>query len=316
MRKKRTVVARWPGSSGETLLLVGDERGDVRLAMLVVVLVVLAGCSGVTVVDRTTETVTPAPVPAPQTETETGDDTLPPGVSGRGVTNVHALVRAHQSATSDMSYTWRVERVTNTSTPGRENLTTARHVAHVENASVYDYWTNHRTVQRGGRTRYLGNYTEFTDPSGRHVKYEDTEENTQYRKTEPVRAHVRIGDESTAAIDHYLDADDARLAVVLVDGERYYKLRGRNATFATTEPVENYTVEALVRPDGFVRAVTVNYRIGQGEQRRSITYRYEYTAIGNTTVDRPNWVERQWYDEQPVDSPRATETTTTATETD
>jgi len=282
-------------------------------SLLLVVLVVLAGCSGVTDVDGDTTTLTPAPVPEYQTETETESDGLPPGVAGRGVNNVHYLVRAHRAATTDMSYTWTVERITNTSGPGADNSTVTQQVAHVEDETHYDYWTNHRTVQRGGRTRYLGNYTEYTDPSGRYIKYQDTDTNTQYGRSEPEPASARITEESTDAIGHYLDADHARLAVVLIDGQRYYELRGQNATFATTQPVENYTVTSLIRPDGFVRSITVSYQIGRGDKRRSVTYRYEYTAIGNTTVDRPDWVERQRYTEQRTDVQSAAETVATET---
>ena len=75
--------------------------------VLVVVLVVLAGCSGVFGGgDGSTETVTPAAVPTDEA-TATPAPRLVPGVTKRGIESPRALVAAHQSFLQNRSFTQR-----------------------------------------------------------------------------------------------------------------------------------------------------------------------------------------------------------------
>jgi hypothetical protein len=76
-------------------------------AVLLSVLVVLAGCSGVFGGDsRPTETVTPAAVPTDK-PTPTPVPQLAPGLTGEGIENPSALVAAHMSILQNKSFTVR-----------------------------------------------------------------------------------------------------------------------------------------------------------------------------------------------------------------
>lgn len=67
-------------------------------------LVLLAGCGSYAVGSLDTPTVTPAPVPSDQ-PVSTAGQSLPPGLSETGITNVTALRRAHARVLSSTSFT-------------------------------------------------------------------------------------------------------------------------------------------------------------------------------------------------------------------
>jgi len=264
-----------------------------RPAVALLVLLVLAGCSGVTGPSGGTETLTPAPVQTATTPTPEASP-LPPGVTGNGVVDIDRLVDAHQVAITGQSYTWEARERT-TGRRGNPTGTNVRYVARVANESTYRYFTNHRIVWRSGRPRYLGNYSEFATESLRYAYYTDTENNTQFSRTGPAPARVRVGGIAVTAIERYLPARSATVAATRIDGRRYYELRGRGIdTPVAPGGVANYTVRAQIRADGFVRSLNVSYRVAARDRSRSVSYGFTYTAVGTTTVERPAWVSGHW----------------------
>lgn len=266
-----------------------------RMAVALLACVVLAGCSGVTGVDRPDETVTPAPVGTPP-PTPAEMETLPPGVTGNGVENAGALVAAHRAALGNQSHTWRDRYVRNGSNPDGGDDLDVYHRLRVENGTTYRYATNHRTIWRDGRQRHLGNYTEYADPSGEYLRYERLDSETQFRRSRPTTNGSADKGRAASAIGRFLDVQSGSVAVTRVDGERYYRVRGETPTFVVAQPIHNYTATALIRPDGFVRSLAVSYQLGRPGQLQSIRYRFEYDGVGTTTVDRPSWVSARWGD--------------------
>ena len=223
-----------------------------------------------------------------------GTSLLPPGVSGNGVVDVDRLVGAHRTVITNQSYTWQAHERT-TGLRGNPTDANVHYAARVANESTYRYFTNHRIVWRSGRPRSLGNYSEFAARAARYAYYTDTENDTQYSRTDPSPARVRVGDIALSAIERYLPAANATVAVTRADGEPYYELKGRGIDTPVAQGgVTNYTVRALIRPDGFVRSLTVRYRIAASDRPRRVSYNYSYTDLGATTVERPPWVSRQW----------------------
>lgn len=265
----------------------------VRTAGLLCLLLVLAGCSAIGGPAEETATMTPAPVPTPETATP-AESPLPPGVTGNGVADIDQLKEAHQRALANQSYTWRTRnRIEGSGTNGTERPD-IRQRALVADETTYEYWTNQRIVLRNGRPRYLGNYSEFGSTTARFARFEGSSAEIQYRRLEPAPARLRIGQQATAAIDRFLPARNTTISVTRFEGARYYELRGRGAeTIVATQPISNYTVRALIRPDGFVRSLTVSYRIGSRGRARSVTYTFDYSALGTTTVGRPAWATEQ-----------------------
>jgi len=283
-----------------------------RTVVAALTLLVLAGCSGVTGLGGETETVTPAPIPTAESTTP-ASKVLPPGVNGDGVVDAERLVSAHQRSITNRSYTWSARRLA--TGPGANTTTVAdlRKRAHVENELVYDYWTNHRIVWRDGRPRNLGNYSTYSDSTGRYVRYESAQATTEYDRLNTSPARVRVGREALAAIDQFLPARNATLSVTRVAGQRYYELDGEGAdTIVAHSGVRNYSVRALIAPDGFVRSITVTYQTGSSERARTVRYGYRYESVGETTVERPGWVSERWGQQQAsTETDRETNASTT-----
>jgi hypothetical protein len=261
-----------------------------------VILAITAGCSTVGITGQPSPTVTPAPVPTAE-PTTTASQVLPPGVNGDGVVDAGRLVRAHQRSITNRSYTWSARRLA--TGPGANTTTVGdlRKRAHVESERVYGYWTNHRIVWRDGRPRNLGNYSTYSDPTGRYVRYESAEATTEYDRLSTSPARVRVGREAMAAIDQFLPAQNATLSITRIDGQRYYELNGEGTdTVVAHSGVRNYSVRALIAPEGFVRSITVTYQTGSSDRARTVRYGYRYESVGETTVERPDWVSEQWGD--------------------
>lgn len=265
-----------------------------RALIVLLAVVLLAGCSGLSTVGEDTTTMTPAPVPSPS-ETATETNILPPGVTGNGVTNVDLLADAHQRAILNRSYTWNARRVVLNQSDGGRTGDDVRQTAHVENEMTYSYWTNHQTIWRDGRPRQLGNFMTYAGPTGGYVRYKHTEANTQYRSFQPPPARVSVGGNAMSAIEQYLQVEAATLSKIRTEDTLLYELRG-NGTQAVVDSgtVTNYTVRALIKPDGFVRSLDVRYQRRDNGQRQVVEFTYSYESLGETTVDRPAWVDREW----------------------
>lgn len=264
-----------------------------RTVVALLACVALAGCSGVTGVGDTDETLTPAPVATPEPTPEPME-TLPPGVARNGVDNVDALVDAHRAALANQSYAWRDRYVRNGSNPDGGDDLDVYHRIRVENETTYSYATNHRTVWRDGRQRHLGDYTEYADPSGHYARYENVDGETQYRQSPPATDGAARSGRAAAAIGRFLDVRDGSVAITRVDGQRYYRFRGETPTFVSPQPIHNYTATALIRPDGLVRSLSVSYAVGRPGRLQQISYRFDYDRIGTTTVERPDWIATRW----------------------
>lgn len=257
----------------------------VRL-VLVVLLALTAGCSTFGTAGDT-PTVTPAPVPE-QNET-TPANPLPPGVTGNGVSDPARLALAHVQATSGQSYTWRDRSASIRKLDNGTLQTELRQVAYVENETTYTYWTNRRPDETDGPFSFYRNYTEYADEDGRSARYVDSGE-VIYREYPTRPARSRVGSEAGDAIRRYLHVENATVAVTLVDGERYYTINGTGNALPSGWEISNYTVNATVSPDGFVRQLAVSYVRTQGDEREAISYEYRYSRVGNTTVEPPDWV--------------------------
>ncbi|WP_276272705.1 hypothetical protein [Haloarcula litorea] len=231
-----------------------------RRAVTVVACLLLAGCGGFAAGDRAT--VTPAPVP----ETRT----VAPGVTTDGVVSPTALASAHEAALADTTYTLTlVERVGD-----RERRFALR-------------------VGRDGRFRYRGErfgerYSQTVFSDGRaEYRREQRPLGVRYEYEGPTDGTDGFGRITGRLIEAYLPTGPAQV------GER----EGGVAVTVARPPadaagLENYTVGLSVTPAGLVRSFTLAFR---DETRDvSISYRFRYSAVGETSVERPAWVDEQW----------------------
>ncbi|WP_135366587.1 hypothetical protein [Halosimplex halophilum] len=264
-------------------------------ALGIVVLVCLAGCSGLFAgpegSDR--ETLTPAPVPTATQATATETRALPPGVGGDGDLRLDALVAAHREALTDRSYVWRERRAT---TRANATATEPRPVraARVAAEDCYRFWAESYTVDLGMETRVAYNYTEYVSGGVGHVRLENfrTDAWEYYRLPAPP-AGQRVGAATGRAIRRYLrlPAGNVTVSAGRVDGERRYLVAGEGAGPPRVDDARDYSVAAVVDGDGLVRSLSVGYRAAGFEDARRVRYEFTLERFGNVTVDPPRWYD-------------------------
>lgn len=257
-----------------------------RVAVLVVGLVVLAGCSaftpgGATASGTATGTVTALPVPgADETATPVPG---PPGVDPNGSVSPAALFAAHRAAVANRSYTWRLtHQLTDLATGSVVDGYEKR--LQVDPNGAYLLETN-----RGDRQ----NQTMFVDGTVGYSRIVINNRTSRRVLQQAIDHRHYVG--TGRYLQLFLDADDADVAAVERGGQRYYRIHVRGAPAALDErhpqeTVHNYTATAYVRPSGLVRALIVSYDYTLRHDRVGVSFRLDYLDVGSTTVTRPDWI--------------------------
>ncbi|WP_135304156.1 hypothetical protein [Haloarcula amylovorans] len=232
-------------------------------SVVLAALFVLAGCSGFAASERP-ETVTPAPVP----DADPGATGVP-GLANDSV-NPTLLAQAHRDALDNRSYTLTV----NWTTDDREWETWLA----VEDERRYRYLSTQTTGAYSDRLFVEGDvrYSRHRRPLG-----------IQYRRNRSVPASERFGHHTGRLVETYLPAGP--VAVRQLAGGYIVVADHAPATF---DRVRNYTVRVTVTSSGWVRTFSVRYF--DPYQDVSVRYRFEYSAIDETVVERPAWVEQRW----------------------
>jgi len=259
------------------------------LAALVVCLVAAPGCSVFGGSDAgSVETLTPVPVTADeQTPTRTPDSpsgSLPPGVWANGTVDVDRLVAAHESSLANHTYRWEFSYgVAGEGGPYATNVT----------------WET-----RVGSDEFLVNQTSSELPASESLFVVDgtgylrsvTSQNVRFQTIPRPGDHYSLAF-SGAVLERFLTGVTVDVTTVQVGGQTYYRLYAADGEMPPqlqreTSTVQDYTVTAYVTPEGFVRTLVVDYDHLDTEEFRHVRARYDYTAVGSATVDRPVWVAR------------------------
>jgi len=259
-----------------------------RPAVFVVALVVLAGCGAVPFGGESpatpSETLTPVPVPATtdQSRTATPLDS-PPGVDGARI-DVARLRGAHESVLTWDSYTWALDYDV------REQS---------QSEPVFDEGFQRRVFV--DRDRFLVEQVEdgrsleqslFVNDSGgylRIVQDNETERNA-------IRDPGDLGDYELGGqlIERFLTGISPNVTRIQRDGQTYYRLYDESDVPPTLErlatDIHDYRVTAYVTPDGFVRSMVVRYERTWDSGGEAVSIRFDYSAVGETSVESPEWV--------------------------
>lgn len=278
---------------------------DVGVLLLVVVAVVLVTTSGSfglggSLADpgnsepRTPATIEPGaapdavgvanePRPTPPANSSPADtDALAPGVTTDGITDANALAGAHARALSNRSYTWTLTYVEfiNGTESGRsvESVSVATSTVYVSNVST-DGFLNSR------------------GPISSRSSYADGER--LYRPTadgfdaEPISERGGVGRHEGRAQQYYrilLDGQETSLVRTVLDTPRLYVVNIEGTRAST---VRNYTATAHVAPNGVVHYYSGSYcfvPLGDaGSIGTCISLTMQYQAVGETTVEPPQW---------------------------
>jgi hypothetical protein len=244
-------------------------------------LVALAGCPAPADSDR--GTVTPAPLP-------TTEPPYPAGVSDERV-DAETLVDTHARTLATTNYTLLVERRVSIGNRTMSQFERSRRVAVGETryAGQYgrsvstpvvplltmtvEYWASgdgYAVRQRDeGGTDYLG-WSSFGDP------IRDVDRSRRLNRT---LSTVPVG-----------VADRTEEAVVLTGRQPGAVSDLPAPTFVTDQ--RNATLTARVTHHGVITDLRYAYDARVDDESVRVTYQVSVTAVGSTTVPRPNWVDR------------------------
>jgi hypothetical protein len=275
-----------------------------RLPAVVVLacLTVLAGCGGFFGSDPSqtaTPSVTAAPVP---TNTPTPDHSSVrdvPGLSADGVENPFVLARAHRAVLSNLSYTQRTNETTR-----------------FLNGSLRLRSTSvNRVVPTNGTPRFL-RVTTYEGPvspvfrpyptATRVETYADDRAHIRFtfpNGTTSVLSFNRTGGRSSS-LELTFAAFETRIAGTTACGSHTcYRVRSTAldtpAYLADTlrlreaSRVQNGSLVALVDDRGLVRENRVRYTVETPPRTYTGVRHIRYTALGETTVGAPDWVNVQ-----------------------
>ena len=307
------------------------QFGRGRLAPVALAgLLVLAGCGGIGSDGAggsadAEATLTPVAVPGGTASSRPPVADLPPGVTRDGVEDPFALAWAHTGTLEGRSYTVRsvlTVRHPNGTLRGRRR-TVARVGADRRRFGVVHvtlgprppfrpvgqgavrapgrsaFWSDGRrllwSTSRPNGTVYRSTPPGGYDPDGSPVSERwrgpgDTGGEAIYLVLNAVRTTVSgngTGDGDTVRIRSVGRASAGSVAEAHSIGAAYQYPLG--AEFDTVSSVD---LSAAVTPDGFVREYRFAYTIGDEDARFRVVRRVAYSAVGTTTIPRPEWYDR------------------------
>ncbi|MFT4889392.1 MAG: hypothetical protein ACI9YT_000301 [Halobacteriales archaeon] len=316
------MVIRARKTLSEKNLFFGNVTRHALLAVLVALLIVLAGCNAFGVTDSPPEsatsvpTVRPTPTEAPDSpSTSAGEETTtgtavagsyPPGVSGDGISAPFSLASAHEGAIDNRSYTVRTayeiryhngtvyagDRVAATVGPGDDSYQYRRYRYR---RSVYGKATGVLGATNGTIHLYANGSVVFrrivagTNATEPFVVRDVNGDPVPPHDVFPLAPYDRIG---TAF---------SRLSNVSVErvNDSTYRVR---ATESATEsvrirgfPIRNVSLEtftATITANGLVRKYRYRRRGTVEGHAVTVTKRYRYADVGNTTVEAPPWYDQ------------------------
>lgn len=251
-----------------------------RSALALVALLVLAGCGGAT---DTAPPVTPAPVPEP---TADAPSVRAPGLAAGGVANASRLVDAHASALAATSYT--VERID--SRRYLDGSPRAHHESTVRiGADAYRYVLDQRDYTDGEPTVRR---TERWFDADRGFERTAVGDDVRYRRL----------DDPAGALPQATNRRGLARLFALLDvrvadrfergGTTRYRLALAPDAAREIPPLRNISFVAVVDERGMVRSYDLTYLVSRENRTIRVTVAVEFSAIGQTSVATPDWVER------------------------
>ena len=286
--------------------MAGVVRGVVY-RLCVILLVVLAGCSGIgsnagDTGGEATETVTPVPVP--DADPERGASI---GIDGSGVSDPWSLATAHGERLENSSY-----RLVSDQTVRYENGSLrSRYRIDLRLAANRTYLVTVRTDGPAG-PRLLGDppaVSEFWSDGETYVRAFGASDPT-YNEFRPTASGVGTWRfwASTGALDVPLSPSGMigeSLGVVptrvgpirSADGIDRYRVVDTGATetelpFPAASPARNVSLVAEVDRSGLVRRLELQYDGRIDGDRVTVSRSIVYSDVGSTEVRRPPWVDR------------------------
>ncbi|MFB6300889.1 MAG: hypothetical protein ABEH65_11580 [Halobacteriales archaeon] len=279
-------------------------------AVVVLLLVVLAGCEGAL-----------GGLGEDPSRSTTGSPTIDvgaPGVTANGVTDPDALLRAHVDSLTDRSYTARstvTVRFPNGSVRGRRIVVMRvyaerdriRFRHHLDGRLPWAAIEGAESAVVNPQSRHVPSDISRTAPISRSIRGYRNETGTYLAidRTNGVTYHQYPADLNPATVgafelDTVLKSAAKNLSITSitqarVDGWSAYRFRGTTS--------DGDRVSATIDSFGLIYNLTVTRSLPDEYGGGVLEYHIAYTAFGRTTVDRPDWMAeiRQQSETETVD---------------
>lgn len=259
----------------------------VRGALLAVV-VVLAGCSGVFVSDPGPST-TRTTQPPTDAGTTTAEPTGPIGLTADGVSNPLRLASAHVRGLENRSFTVRDAQVV--SAP---NGTVLARTATVAQVSTDRMRFNATRRTEGGFLPLFADTDLFVYSNGT-VTYVDGSTVAGGVQRTPASQSAYSGAsylDKTALYTSFSAVDTEITGAVARNGTTLFRVAGTGGNYSYNEVnATEVNVVALVDRQGVVHELHMEWRAEFGARTILVERDVAYRAIGETTVDRPEWAD-------------------------
>ncbi|QLG27818.1 hypothetical protein HUG10_09750 [Halorarum halophilum] len=280
-----------------------------RLPSIVVALVLLlAGCSGLTGPADERRTVNPNLDTTPtSTATPAPDERYPPGVSADGV-DAGRLTDAHADALEGESKTVRVQTtiVATNGTTLLSRTTTTRTDGDTLSASVSAV---------GASPEFLGPFRDFgywSDGDQTFVRQEQPNGTVQYRErpgdSMPTFGISPTGRSTVEPLLYY--AEFQHVGTERRGNATYHVLTAEPGTFELSEDARNVKLTVAVTQEGLVESTFLRYDTVLRGVEVTYVVRFRASDVGSTTIERPGWI-----DEATTEGTNASERSTTPTAT-
>lgn len=267
------------------------------LLALLCVLVLTAGCGSFAGGGEDERTLTPAPVPSQPTETEVSPDGIAPGLSATNVTDVERLANSHVAVAENASFHWQTTFEQGTWIDGELVDSTNRTTILRKNATR----VSRRTVMvqndvgpseaAGARPEFAtAEYVTLSDHLSM-IRNDPSEEPT-FRRGATTRQRWGYNALSADAIREQLQLNDTGVYSVGVGERPHYLVNGTRSSVSPYGSVEDYRARAIIREDGFVRSLRVDFNVTFDGDYHHVTYTSEFSEVGTATVPEPEWVQR------------------------
>lgn len=275
--------------------------GPVVLSVLLVVIVVLAGCSGAgnpTTTTASPETQSPTtaqPTATERTTTSTADArTLAPGLTEDGVEDAWTLAQAHRSTLDNTSFTVSGEHVIRDDGTVVVRTTGETRVARTAGQYHLAYDVTGENVEEYGVVPY--DVAIWSNETTTRQLIERQNGTTEQREL-PAQGTFFRGDTTGWATVHALFASVNTTVETTVErnGSTLYRVvsTGPPRSDSRYADASNFTLTASVSPEGVVREYEITYLTTRGGNRVQITRHVTYDDLGATTVERPAWVANE-----------------------
>ncbi len=279
------------------------NRSRRRVAGIVIAIALLAGCgslSGGGVPSASPdETVTPAPVPT-EAPTPTPIEQLAPGITENGVQDPLTLAEAHESELSNRSETVKLRREVRYANGDLRALRIQESRVSADRRQFHTVITS-----EGSFPPFRGDRLEFYSDGQTILQATVLPNQSSYyrlpldRYREQNNIDVVLSSPDAGTVFLLFTVMDTRLADRIV-GQRLirYRLTSRRLVrpgmLAEAEDVtdpRNATLRAIVDERGILREYTLRYDATVDGRNVTVTKSGVHTAVGHTTVDRPEWVQ-------------------------